>query len=116
MLNRRYAYLSFCEIKCVCMVHICYHHCSKTQQHLKPFPHSIKLDVVFAAAHLLRVTLKAHKCQHRVQEDRLEGLDDMQSFAVFQCGGLCLQRREKAILLSRTSITSNVPILSFQFS
>ena len=36
VLNRRYAYLSFCEIKCVCMVHICYHHCSKTQQHLKP--------------------------------------------------------------------------------
>ena len=31
------------------------------------FLHSIKPDVIFAAAHLLRVTLKAHKGQHRVQ-------------------------------------------------
>ena len=64
------------------------------------FLHSIKPDVIFAAAHLLRVMLKAHKGQHRVQGDRLEGLDDMQSFAVFQRGSLCLQCGEEVHLFA----------------
>lgn len=83
---------------------------------LYSFPHSIKPDVVFAAAHLLRVTLKAHKSQHRVQGNRLEGLDDMQSFAIFSAAAFAFNAGKKSSLLPRTSITSNVLILPFQFS
>lgn len=72
--------------------------------------------MIFAAAYLLRVMLKAHKGQHRVQGDRLEGLDDMQSFAVFSAAAFAFNAGKKSIFLPRTSITSNVPILSFQFS
>ena len=64
------------------------------------FPHSIKPDVIFAAAHLLRVTLKAHKGQHRVQGNRLEGLDDMQSFAVFSARQPLPSMREEVHLFA----------------